>query len=67
MQQYVSQTPSTGLAVEKTFIPSSHLQDMAHERLEDWISQNKTALIFFYESGCDVCIAQISEIESLLE
>lgn len=58
---------TTGLLIEKTFIPSSHIQDMAYDRLEESVQENKTALIFFYENTCDVCIAQIAEVESLLE
>jgi hypothetical protein len=58
---------TTCLLIEKTFIPSSHIQDMAYSSLAKFISENKTALIFFYENSCDVCIAQIAEVESLLE
>ncbi|MCX6815141.1 MAG: thioredoxin family protein [Candidatus Aenigmarchaeota archaeon] len=68
MQSQPAQSPAvTGLLVEKTFIPSSHIQDMAYDRLEKSVSENRTALIFFYENSCDVCIAQIAEVESLLE
>jgi hypothetical protein len=63
-----AQSPAvTGLLVEKTFIPSSHIQDMAYSNLAKFISENKTALIFFYDNSCDVCIAQISEIDAMLE
>jgi len=58
---------TTGLAVEKEYIPSSPIQDMAYSSVEKSVQENKTALIFFYENTCDVCIAQIAEIESLLE
>ena len=57
----------TGLLIDKPFIPSGEIQDMAYGRLMDAVSQNKTALIFFYENSCDSCISQIAEIESLLE
>jgi hypothetical protein len=57
----------TGRLIEKTFIPSSHIQDMAYSNLAKFISENKTAIIFFYDNSCDVCIAQISEIDALLE
>lgn len=68
MQIQLTQTPAvTGLLIEKTFIPSSHIQDMAYSSLEKAVQENKTALIFFYENSCDVCIAQISEIDSMLE
>ena len=40
---------------------------MAYSNLAKFISENKTALIFFYDNSCDVCIAQISEIDALLE
>ena len=64
---YSNGAGATGRLIEKTFIPSSKIQDMAYERLEKFISENKTALIFFYENSCDSCINQIAEIESLLE
>jgi len=58
---------TAGLLIDKPFIPSSEIQDMAYGRLMDSVYQNKTALIFFYENSCDSCISQIAEIESLLE
>lgn len=60
-------TATAGLLIDKPFIPSSEIQDMAYGRLMDSVSQNKTALIFFYDNFCDSCILQIAEIESLLE
>jgi hypothetical protein len=58
---------TAGLIIEKPFIPWSEIQDMAYGRLMDSVSQNRTALIFFYDNSCDQCISQIAEIESLLE
>jgi hypothetical protein len=63
----VSGQDPTGSLIEKPYIPSSQIQDMAYDRLEKSISENKTALIFFYDNSCDTCIAQIAEIEALLE
>jgi hypothetical protein len=57
----------TGSLIEKPFIPSSHIQDMAYGSLMRAVEENRTALIFFYDSTCDSCILQIAEIESLLE
>ena len=61
------QAQPTGLLIEKPFIPVSTIQDMAYDSVQDAISQNKTALIFFYENTCDSCISQIAEIETMLE
>lgn len=60
-------TEPSGQIIGKTFIPSSPIQDMAYDHLEKAISENKTALIFFYDNSCDVCIAQIAEIETLMD
>ncbi len=60
-------TATTGLLIDKPFIPSSEIEDMAYGRLMDSVSWNRTALIFFYENSCDSCISQIAEIEALLE
>ena len=57
----------TGGVIEKPYIPSSHIQDMAYGSLMRAMEENKTALIFFYDSTCNSCILQIAEIESLLE
>jgi hypothetical protein len=62
-----SPSPIAGLIIDKPFIPSSEIEDMAYGRLMDSVYQNKTALIFFYDNSCDSCILQIAEIESLLE
>ena len=61
------QTEPIGLIIEKPFIPESTIQDMAYDSLQRAIEDNKTALIFFYENTCDLCISQIAEIESMLE
>jgi hypothetical protein len=60
-------TGVAGRLIEKTFIPSSAIQDMAYSNLEKAIAENKTALIFFYDNSCDACISQISEIDAALE
>jgi hypothetical protein len=60
-------TEPSGQIIGKAFIPASTIQGMAYDRLEKSISENKTALIFFYDNSCDVCIAQIAEIESLMD
>jgi len=57
----------TGSLIDKPYIPSSQIQDMAYSSFEKAVQENKTALIFFYENSCDACIAQIAEIESMLE
>jgi hypothetical protein len=57
----------TGLLIEKPFIPSSTIQDMAYDSVQRAVQDNRTALIFFFENTCDSCIAQIAEIESMLE
>jgi hypothetical protein len=67
MNMQAQPSPIAGLLVEKTFIPSSKIQDMAYSSFEKAVQENKTALIFFYDNTCDVCIAQIAEIEALLE
>jgi hypothetical protein len=61
------QAEPTGLLIDKPFIPSSPIEDMAYSHLQDAISQNKTALIFFYDNTCDACISQIAEIETLMD
>jgi hypothetical protein len=61
------QTEPSGLIIEKPFIPSSEIQDMAYSSFEKAISDNRTALVFFYDNTCDACISQIAEIEAMLE
>ena len=61
------QAQTAGLLIEKPFIPASTIQDMAYDSVQRAIEDNKTALIFFYENSCDSCIAQIAEIESMLD
>lgn len=58
---------TAGLIIDKPFIPSSAIQDMAYDSVQRAIEDNKTALIFFYENTCDSCISQIAEIESMLD
>lgn len=57
----------TGRLLQKAFIPSSHIQDMAYENFQKAISENKSALIFFYDNSCDSCISQIAEIEGMMD
>ena len=67
MNMQAQPSATAGLIIDKPFIPASAIQDMAYSNLEKAVSENKTALIFFYENTCDSCISQIAEIESLLE
>jgi hypothetical protein len=58
---------TTGRLIDKAYIPSSHIQDMTYEHVQKIIADNKSALIFFYNNSCDECIAQIAEIEGMMD